>query len=179
MRSSKIDTKYTIYEDGTVISNTGRILSISRDKYRKYPYVSLVYGRKIVHRSIHRLLALSFIDNPNNLPEVNHKDGNKANYSLDNLEWISGEGNRQHATELGLHGNLPGEEARNAVLLQKEVDEIRASYKDYIARCKAAGVKRLRGEYWADSIGLRYGVSKAAIYKITSGVTWKELEDEK
>ena len=51
---------------------------------------------------VHRLVALTFIPNPYNLPQVNHKDGNKKNNCVDNLEWISNYDNMQHAVKLGL-----------------------------------------------------------------------------
>lgn len=51
---------------------------------------------------LHRLIATAFLPNPHNLPEVNHKDGNKANCSLLNLEWESSKGNKKHAKDSGL-----------------------------------------------------------------------------
>ena len=51
---------------------------------------------------LHRLIATAFLPNPYNLPEVNHKDGNKANCSLLNLEWETSKGNRKHAKDSGL-----------------------------------------------------------------------------
>jgi hypothetical protein len=53
---------------------------------------------------LHRLLAEAFIPNPDNLPCVNHKDGNKLNNSLDNLEWCSYSDNLKHAYAKGLRG---------------------------------------------------------------------------
>lgn len=57
---------------------------------------------------IHKLVALSFIQNPNNLPQINHKDGNKLNNKTDNLEWISNYDNIQHA----IKNNLINQELR-------------------------------------------------------------------
>lgn len=51
---------------------------------------------------IHRLVALSFIPNPNNLPQVNHIDGNKENNCVTNLEWITNTENQRHAIKNGL-----------------------------------------------------------------------------
>lgn len=50
---------------------------------------------------IHRLVAKHFLDNPDNLPQVNHKDCDKSNNHVDNLEWISGSDNIKHAHEEG------------------------------------------------------------------------------
>ena len=51
---------------------------------------------------VHRLVAEAYIENPNNLIEVNHKDGNKANNCVDNLEWVSHQENINHAWNEGL-----------------------------------------------------------------------------
>lgn len=87
---------YSISKDGLVISwITKRILKehISASGYKAVSIKG--NGRNIQH--VHRLLAETFIPNPENLPEVNHIDGNKLNNSLDNLEWISGCNNIRHA----------------------------------------------------------------------------------
>lgn len=52
---------------------------------------------------VHRLIAQAFIDNPNNLQEVNHKDGNKLNNNINNLEWCDRKYNVRHAYKMGLN----------------------------------------------------------------------------
>lgn len=84
------------------------------DKYG-YHKVVLSVNRKCFYRTIHRLVAETFIPNPDNLPQVNHIDGNKLNNNVDNLEWITPRENVIHAHSTGLHrGN------RTRVHLKKE-----------------------------------------------------------
>lgn len=61
-----------------------------------YVCVTIKHNGEKHNYYIHRLVAKSFIDNPNNLPEVNHKDRNKQNNNVDNLEWTSKINNVQH-----------------------------------------------------------------------------------
>lgn len=74
--------------------------------------------------SLHRLLALTFIPNPLGLPQVNHKDGDKFNYSLDNLEWCSASENVKHSYKHGLASNK-GERHPRAKFSNEEVIVIR------------------------------------------------------
>jgi hypothetical protein len=63
-----------------------------------------IAGNSFSYR-LHRLVATLFLPNPNNFPDINHKDGNKKNNSLDNLEWCSKKMNMEHAVRLGLCRN--------------------------------------------------------------------------
>ena len=94
------------------ISSEGRILSIGnsaskKDKFLKhwncvgYPAVDLRKNKKAYKFLVHRLVALHFIANPNNLPIVNHKDHDKTNYSIANLEWCTNEDNVLHGKRKG------------------------------------------------------------------------------
>lgn len=64
-----------------------------------YMKITLYKDSKKVYRKcrVHRLVAETFLDNKDNLPEVNHKDGNKANNNLSNLEWCTQKENLEHA----------------------------------------------------------------------------------
>ena len=106
--------RYLISKDGEVFSCiTGRgIKAINSGKVQRqlkavkditgYLVVSLTDGKRKVNRSIHRLLAITYIPNPENLPHVNHKDGNQINNNLDNLEWVSVGDNTRHAIDMGM-----------------------------------------------------------------------------
>jgi hypothetical protein len=71
-------------------------------KKHQYLSVSIAYltGAKV--KKIHRLVAIYFIDNPQNKPQVNHKDGNKLNNHINNLEWNTSQENNRHAWDIGL-----------------------------------------------------------------------------
>lgn len=67
-----------------------------------YVYCMLYKDNKSYSRQVHRLVAKTFIPNPNNLPQVNHIDGNKENNSINNLEWCTDIENKKHAWKTGL-----------------------------------------------------------------------------
>lgn len=88
---------YYIYDNGDVLNiTTNKILkgSIGQHGY-KYYRLSCNNQKKMFYA--HRLVAEAFISNPNNLPVVNHKDGNKLNNNVNNLEWVSYSQNVEHA----------------------------------------------------------------------------------
>ena len=105
------------YEGIYQVSNLGRIKSLDRrvkdnrreryqnlkgkqlkftDNGRGYQLVFLTKESKRINKYVHRLVAETFIPNPKNLPEVNHKDLNKSNNCIDNLEWITNADNKRH-----------------------------------------------------------------------------------
>src|ERR1035437_6823091 len=74
---------------------------------------------------LHRLLAIAFIPNPENKPEVNHKDGNKANYKLNNLVWSTYSENNLHAYKMGLNYKPVGEGNYSHKLKNSDIPAIR------------------------------------------------------
>lgn len=105
------------YEGYYQVSNMGRVKSLDRQIHRKngkdvfvsgtimalqtnhgYSTVRLRLGNTRKNVKVHRLVATSFIPNPNNLPEVNHIDENKQNNHVENLEWCTHEYNSNFGT---------------------------------------------------------------------------------
>lgn len=78
--------------------------SIQKKKINKVGYksISLCFNGKTIRVPVHRLVALTFIDNPDNKPQVNHIDGNSFNNNVNNLEWVTCLENNRHAIKLGL-----------------------------------------------------------------------------
>lgn len=93
--------------DGYFVSSKGRVKHVKKsgEKILKpavfgVDYLGLYLGRGR-HKKVHRLVAEAFIPNPDGLPEVNHKDGNKSNNAVENLEWVSHSKNVLHSFEIG------------------------------------------------------------------------------
>lgn len=110
------------YEGLYQVSNKGRVRSVDHTVKTKtgkdmlvkgimkkpstgkdgYQYINLLHKGKQKRCAVHRLVAIAFIPNPNNKPEVNHIDAIKNNNCVNNLEWVTGQENNQHATISGL-----------------------------------------------------------------------------
>lgn len=93
------------YEKDYEISSFGQIKSVKNGvdkfmravaRYRDYPRVSLSKEGKQKGFAVHRLVAIAFIDNPENKPHINHIDGNKKNNHVSNLEWCTHKENMDH-----------------------------------------------------------------------------------
>ena len=96
------------YQGCYQVSNYGRVKStaqhnwlhkqiIRKPKTRRYAELPLASNGKTKWVLVHRLVAQAFIPNPQNKPEVNHKDGNKLNNNVDNLQWCTKSENELHS----------------------------------------------------------------------------------
>ena len=107
------------YEGRYAVSNLGRIKSypkkghghnsiilkskLTKDGYYETALLSKGKGKnQYKYIRTHRIVAQAFIPNPENKPEINHKDGNKLNNNVDNLEWVTSSENQLHAYRTGL-----------------------------------------------------------------------------
>ena len=168
------------YEGYYEVSNLGRVRSVERlvpharhgltkqqskilrpaitDGYYK---VALSMDRRLRSFRVHRLVAQAFIDNPSELPEVNHKDGDKLNNNASNLEWCTHAQNIQHAFDNGLSVALRGATNGNSKLTEESVLAIRSEY-DY-------------GKVTLMQLAGKYGCSKRNVLDIVHKRIWKHL----
>jgi len=145
---------------GYWVSNTGKVKSLKYRKERflkphtsKFGYLAFVISTqgKRYRLTVHKLLAKTFIPNPNNLDTVNHIDGNKANNNLGNLEWATHSENHRHAVANNLFGG--------AKLTTEQVLEI--------------SKKISKGENY-NTLAQKYNVSKRTISHIKAKTSWKD-----
>lgn len=112
---------------------------------------------------VHRLIAETFIPNPDHLPEVNHKHGNKTDNRVSELEWSTSLDNVRHARRTGLMDNN-GEKNGNSKLTASQVLEIRSSYKPWDR------------EFGGMSLARKYEVTDSTINEIIRGRRWDDPE---
>ena len=92
------------YQTGNVVHNKHTVKErILKSRVSDWGYASVcIKSSKFKTALVHKLVAQAFIPNPENKPQVNHKDGNKLNNCIDNLEWVTASENIQHAFDTGL-----------------------------------------------------------------------------
>lgn len=156
--------KYSITRDGRVWSSRiGAFLKL-RKKRAGYLTVSLcIGGKKKKTHTVHRLVAIAFIPNPENKPQVNHKDGNKLNNNDWNLEWATRVENVQHAIAHGLINNR-GAFSALAKYTEEDIANIRNAYKE--------------GKKLTEIIK-EFNVSGTTMRRFLNGEGWAYLEDKK
>lgn len=135
---------YSVSDDGQVRNDrNGNILKqvMANSGYCRVRLWDCGRGKNY---SVHRLVALAFLPNPDKKPEVNHKDGNKANNEVSNLEWVTGVENKRHCREvLGKVNRHPNTEAaHDACKKRVRCVDTGAEYESITAAAKALGVSQ-------------------------------------
>lgn len=166
------------YEGHYQISSFGRVLSIRRRVWRShqgyvwiaervmkprpvkgYAWVNLALCGTCRSLAVHLLVMRAFgREKPSGTHQVNHKDGNKQNNSIDNLEWVTPRENVIHAHQFGL---------RNGPEKGKPLAKL--------SFANAVDIYDMRGKCSALAVGMRYGVSERHVYQIWAGRKWPSV----
>jgi hypothetical protein len=142
---------------GMKVSSQGLMsLILDKDGYLK---VGLRNDEGRSHFRVHRLVALAFITNEHGKPEVNHKDSNRANNYVNNLEWVTGGENALHGYS---HGNRKqkGSYHSQNILTESDIPVI----------CKMVD----EGIHPSE-IAEKFGISRTTILNVKTGRTWKHV----
>lgn len=136
------------YEGHYQVSNCGRVKSIKFGKERilkpftdgrGYLYVNLCKNNKQKTYKVHRLVAEAFLPNPNNLPMINHRDENKSNNSVNNLEWCDVKYNNTYGTRIERVSEKNTNGKRSKPVLQYTLDGKFVREWDSIRECGRNG----------------------------------------
>lgn len=128
-----------------------------------------VYLRRDTKRSnqisllLHRLIAINFIPNPENKPQVNHINSIRTDNRIENLEWCTNSENQKHAYKYGGQIHRYGSDHNQAKLTLIQVNEIRNKY-----------IKRI---YTAPMLAKEYGVSNGCIVAIINKTSWNKIAE--
>lgn len=118
--------------------------------------------RRYLSHRVHRLVALVFIENPFNLEEVNHIDGNKTNNDIANLEWVSHKRNMEHAKENKLLASTVGSCNSRAILNESIVNEICIDFSK---------------NFSVSDVMSKYKITKNMSQKIYYKTSWKHVSE--
>lgn len=152
--------RYSIDENGVVMNmfRSNRICAVKLSKRTGYYGTSLTMSSGIrVYPSIHRLVALTFIPNPKNKPEVNHLDGDKSNNHISNLVWATAKENINHAYSTGLMNGIGGEKCHKATISNETVLEI---FNSPLSNRELATL---------------YNLDYFLVYQIKAGINWSSV----
>lgn len=159
------------YESPYIVTSNGKIFSTHKSKIKEikpvkqkngYYLVHLHINKKSYYRWHHRIVAETFIPNPENKKQVNHKDGNKSHNYVDNLEWTTPKENVAHAFSNNLR--KCGENSSHTVLSEKTVRKI----------CKMLEENKLTMHEIADKVNAQYYI----VFYIKKKKFWKEVSKD-
>jgi len=151
--------RYKIYSDGRVYSEYKHGFLVQYPNEKGYLRVALhLDGRQRQFR-VSRLVALAFLPNPNGYSTVNHRDGDKTNNDVSNLEWLSNRDNIVHGYKNGFFPR--GEDRPGAKLTMADVLEIRRIYSS--------------GEIGYRLLAKRFGVNRSTIRRIIKREMWDHV----
>lgn len=150
--------QYTVSDDGRVFnSRSGKERALDFNKAVGYYQVDLYAQNERKKYYVHRLVAQTYVPNPGNLPEVNHKDSDRTNNRHTNLEWVSSSGNSVHCVQAGQRDHVARMQPNQiAEALRLVMDGM--SYTDVsvcMGNCWGPGFLSVKVGKLADSLGTR------------------------
>lgn len=159
------------HSSGSIMWTKEKLLSAMPSATLGYVLVSLRKDGKSHKLYAHRIVAEAFIPNPQNLPIINHIDGNKANNSADNLEWCTRAHNVSHAYSTGLMDNSGRKHYKARAVVNCRGEE----FPTCVAAAEAYKIKAYTN-VWYVCQGTR---KTAGTYPDGSAIVWKYKDSDK
>lgn len=163
---------YTISSKGYVINRKGKKMVNVPNVRDTYFGVNLSTNNISKKVKIHRLVALAFISNPEGKQQVNHKDCNRQNNNVENLEWVTNKENVDHAFKMGRivglaeRARINGRKSAEVVSKPVRVFDDYGGYKDFESVKSAASYLGLSPSYVSALVGKKYVYNKVKKYNI-------------
>lgn len=188
-----LDGRFRVFRDGSInqivdgIERPAKVFGANNPK--KYITVAYRVDRgKQAHVYVHRLIALAFIPNPNGYPQINHKDGDKHNNHVENLEWVTASMNNFHAYRTGLSNqyskkkkcsscgaiipnNATSGFCQSCLLKERKTIQTRKKLEENIGKKTGFYFARVKAGLSVAQVMEALSVSDAAVYWWETGVT--------
>jgi hypothetical protein len=156
------------YEGLYQVSNEGRIRRNKNGHILNHRFMDTGYDRCVLYKKgnpktlmVHRIVALSFIDNKDNKPIINHKDSNPKNNNVENLEWVTAKENTWHSINKGRQC-LWGEKHPSALIKEKDARLM-------IKLCSEYAIKR-------KAVAIIFGVKRHIVDMLMTNRSWKHID---
>jgi len=133
-----LDTKYFVGNDGTILNSKTGLRLKHQDNGNGYKKVTLSINGRQIQKYVHVLVATEYLPLLKDKKQVNHKDGNKSNNNLINLEWVNNSENQIHAHKTGLKNN--GNNLWNGKFSEEDIQKIKSLKNDGVLQYKIAEI---------------------------------------
>lgn len=161
------------YKDNYLVTDCGTVYTLKKNgrwraqraRHHTHGYLRVVINRKDEY--VHQIVARCFIENPRGCKEINHKDGDKTNNKVENLEWCTRSENNRHAFQTGLR-----DYKELSVIANSPKNQERAKQRRRLTFEQAEEIRRQMNvsDY---VLSRQYGISRGQIYAIKHGKTYK------
>lgn len=165
-----LNKNYLVSKDGRIKSKRRNKELTPKENWDGYHRIQIWDSGKCNMISWHRVVAITYIPNPDNKPVVNHKDGNKTNNHVDNLEWVTQSENIQHSWNNGLSVKQFNCESTSREVIQLKNNVIVARYPSICEAARQTGLGRSNISFACNNL------KQNGTLRVVGGYNWKHAD---